>query len=205
MFSLRSSVVPRPSAVFLMRLFANSSNIMSVRAGSKSNTYAVSLRKRLPSFVSTQRFCARNAACIYDEGLVRLHSINTALHSGMVTPTVSCPTVNVIVLSCSAMAFFTLSYAFLVSSSSLILPSPAARITSYSQKTGSSFNNFAKAFALATRFKNHMVCFNSPLNSGVENGYFSLVVRACRNFLISSSCSNLPFSSVIKNSLRSKA
>ena len=135
-----------------------------------------------------------------------MQSINTPLHSGMVIPTVSCPTVSVIVLSFSAMAFFTRSKALpATSSSSFSRPSPAAITTSYSENTGSSRSNFASALALATRFRYHMVCLSSSRSSGVEKGYFSCVVSACKKFLMSASCKNLPPSSVAKNSLRSKA
>ena len=59
-----------------------------------------------------------------------LLSIKTAVHSGIVIPVVSCPTDKVMVLSYSEIAFTTLSYDFIVSSSSSSFPSPAARITS---------------------------------------------------------------------------
>ena len=57
-------------------------------------------------------------------------SMSTAVHSGTVTPVVSCPTESVMVLSCVAMASRTLSNAFTDSSSSSSLPSPAASTTS---------------------------------------------------------------------------
>ena len=59
-----SSAVPPPCAVFGFKLFANCSYIVSVLAGSKSNTYAFSfLLKYVPS-LKRQGFCARKAACI---------------------------------------------------------------------------------------------------------------------------------------------
>ena len=59
-----------------------------------------------------------------------LESMRTAVHSGIVTPVVNCPTDKVMVLSCSEIAFVTLSKDFSFSSSSSNFPSPAARMIS---------------------------------------------------------------------------
>jgi len=134
-----------------------------------------------------------------------LDSISTAVHSGTVIPVVNCPTDSVIVLSLWSMASRTLSYAFLVSSSSESLPSPAASTISYSPKTGCALSFFARAFALSTRFSSQKVCFSSARSSGVENGNFSCEVSASRKRSIDSSYTKSPFALTEKNRFRSKA
>ena len=132
-------------------------------------------------------------------------SIRTAVHSGIVIPVVNCPTDKVIVLSCSAIALTTLSYDFIVSSSSSYsFPSPAARTISYLQNTGCSLSFSASFLALSTLSSNQNVWLSSSLNSGVENGYFSCLVIASKNFITDESYLNLPFSTA-KNSFKSKA
>ena len=130
--------------------------------------------------------------------------MSTAVHSGIVIPVVSCPTDNVIVFSCSAMAATTLSYDFIVSSSSSSFPSPAARTISYSLNTGCSFNFFASTFALSTLSSSQNVCFNSSRSSSVENGNFVCLVMASRNLSTEDSWLNLPLVTA-KNSFRSNA
>ena len=88
-FCLRESVSPPPHVVPEYRSFAYSSNTVSERAGSKSNTYAFSLRWYLPFLLNRQGFCARNAACTYSAGLFMFDSMRTPVHSGTVTPVVS--------------------------------------------------------------------------------------------------------------------
>ena len=142
-----------------------------------------------------------------------LESINTPDQGLMVTPVVSCPTLSVIVLSWVAIARCTLSkdFSFACSNwssfnwSSSSLPSPAAKTISYSPKTSWAFNFLARALALSTRFNSQKVWASSWRSSGVENGYFSCLVRASRKRSTASSYTNLPFSLVLKNSLRSKA
>ena len=63
----------------------------------------------MPSSLNKHGFCARKAACMYNAGDLTLESINTAVHSGIVIPVVSCPTDNVIVFSYFSIAAFTLS------------------------------------------------------------------------------------------------
>ncbi|MNS50779.1 hypothetical protein D3C72_834370 [compost metagenome] len=60
------------------------------------------------------------------------------------------------------------------------------------------------ALADATRLSSQKEWRISSRNSGVENGYFSLVDRQSRNLITSASCSKNPLSFVAKNSLRSK-
>ena len=137
-FCLRESVSPPPHVVPEYRSFAYSSNTVSERAGSKSNTYAFSLRWYLPFLLNKQGLCARNAACTYSAGLFMFDSMSTPVHSGTVTPVVSWPTDKVMVFvlafsppfSALAIASRTLSNDFSFSSSSSILPSPAARMIS---------------------------------------------------------------------------
>ena len=131
-------------------------------------------------------------------------SIRTAVHSGIVIPVVNCPTDKVIVFSCSEIALTTLSYDFIVSSSSSSFPSPAARTISYSQNTGCSLSFSASFLALSTLSSNQNVWLSSSLNSGVENGYFSCLVIASKNFTTDESYLNLPFCTA-KNSFKSKA
>ena len=76
-------------------------------------------------------------------------SIKTAVHSGMVTPVVSCPTERVIVFSLFLIASRTAVIAFWFSSSSS--PLPTARTTVYSLNTGCCVNSFFKATAESTR------------------------------------------------------
>ena len=130
------STVPPPPEVFGFRLLANCSNTVSVLAGSKSKTYAFSLRLNsgfpAPSVlpvVIRHGFCALNAACIYNDGLDIFDNMSTAVHSGMVTPVVSCLTERVIVLSYFSIASITLSYALSDTSSSPLLPAPTAAMT----------------------------------------------------------------------------
>ena len=136
-----------------------------------------------------------------------LLSMKTAVHSGMVTPVVSWPTLKVIVLSWLLIASRTLSKLrlLLVASSSSSLPSPAASTISYFSNTGCSLSILANALALSTRSKSQKVCASSLRSSGVEKGNFSCSTRASKNFFTSFLWINWPRSLVLKNSFKSKA
>ena len=88
-FCFLESLSPLPPDVLEFRSFANSSKIISVLAGSKSNTYAFCLTRISPHSVYLHGFWLRKAACIYKAGDLILDSISTAVHSGIVIPVVS--------------------------------------------------------------------------------------------------------------------
>ena len=133
MFSCRTPGSPEG---FGCRLLAKASKIVSVRSGAKSKMYAFCFWNTCPARSKVQGFCARNAACMYWAGEDRSDSMMTAVHSGTVTPVVSCPTDRVMVLpsdfSASAMAVRTLSSDLPTATGSVSSserPSPAARMT----------------------------------------------------------------------------
>src|SRR5690348_15793629 len=98
--------------------------------------YAFCFWNTCPARSKVHGFCARNAACMYWAGEDRLDNMMTAVHSGTVTPVVSCPTDRVMVLpfdsSALAMAVRTLFSDLPTATASVASserPSPAAKTT----------------------------------------------------------------------------
>ena len=111
-------------------MLAKASKIVSVRSGAKSKMYAFCFWNTCPERSKVQGFCARNAACMYWAGDDRFESMMTAVHSGTVTPVVSCPTDRVMVLpsdfSASSMAVRTLSRDLPTATASVSSSAPVA-------------------------------------------------------------------------------
>lgn len=66
--------------------------------GREVKDVGVLLLEHLPAALERAGVLRRNAACMYRAGEDRSDSMITAVHSGTVTPVVSCPTDRVIVL-----------------------------------------------------------------------------------------------------------